>query len=402
MSGSNNNNNHFTRLPTEDPEQGHVQGQQQPGGGHHHDDDDESLQADGAPPHKPPPLALLGFGFALDAYDLFIINAVLLLFNDINKPTDFEKAFVSTMALAGSMVGQIVFGTLGDAISHRSMFIVSASLMLLGSLASGFLQFSPSFFINLGLVRFLLGFGIGGEYPLSATLGAQTVVEPTTDAEGNIVDAGKTKSEQLARIFAFQGAGTFAAVGTGLILFYATSEDVAWRWCFWIGAFPCLFLALLRYYYLFYRNKAVDSARRQVQVTFAKAWARSKAQLTVAMSAAAPGTANYRCRLLCGALNWFLLDVVFYANGLFSGTILNEFTHKVTSNSLKYNAVLGAVAVIGYFAAIVLIERVGRKTLQWTGFVVRAPAIRWTCHVSCVRAYHTDDGHHVPGGCRGH
>jgi PHS family inorganic phosphate transporter-like MFS transporter len=330
---------------------------------------------------KPPPLALLGFGFALDAYDLFVVNAVLIILSDVMKPTDFEKSFISTMALFGSMIGQIIFGTLGDAISHRSMFLLSVSLMLLGSLVSGLLPFAASFYVALGMIRFVLGFGIGGEYPLSAALGAQTVVQDVRNDQGYLLVKGKTKSGQLARIFAFQGMGTLTAILAGLAFYHSMSSDRAWRACFLLGALPCIFLAAARYYYLFARHSesSTDPAAKTAisttaaagkstsTVTLAQAWAKSKLQLSIALS-----TPLYRRRLWGAALNWFLLDIVFYANGIFSGTILNDFTHKVTADSLKYNAILGALAVVGYLCAIALIDRVGRRTLQLFGFIAMA------------------------------
>lgn len=82
----------------------------------------------------------------------------------------------------------------------------------------------------------------------------------------------------------------------------------------------------------------------------------------------------YKWHVVGTSLSWFLLDVVFYANGLFN--------HDVTEIILSHNrgttaledsrnaAVLCVIAVPGYLMAITHIETVGRKNVQMLGFVV--------------------------------
>lgn len=80
-------------------------------------------------------------------------------------------------------------------------------------------------------------------------------------------------------------------------------------------------------------------------------------------------------------MTWFLLDISFYGNGLFSSVIVKGFglvdTSSVRSEVLgtaKLNVYLTLMAVPGYFAAIYLIDRLGRRKLQLYGFLALAGA----------------------------
>lgn len=97
-------------------------------------------------------------------------------------------------------------------------------------------------------------------------------------------------------------------------------------------------------------------------------------------------------RVLVGtALNWLLLDVTFYANGLFSGIILASASFVVSEDAaaaLRETIVasiwLGLMAVPGYFCAVLLIDRHGRKPLQLWGFV--AISVRACARPAVARA----------------
>ena len=77
---------------------------------------------------------------------------------------------------------------------------------------------------------------------------------------------------------------------------------------------------------------------------------------------------------------WFIFDITFYANGLFSATILDEMklglSHDNADDQVqeliticKFNIFLTAVALPGYWVATWLIETsLGRKNLQIVGF----------------------------------
>jgi hypothetical protein len=74
---------------------------------------------------------------------------------------------------------------------------------------------------------------------------------------------------------------------------------------------------------------------------------------------------------------WYLLDVDFYANGLFNhdvtATILSSNTAHTTALQDAYNSIIIClIGIPGYFICVYMIERVGRKAIQFNGFVCMA------------------------------
>ncbi|GLJ22753.1 hypothetical protein SUGI_0428570 [Cryptomeria japonica] len=82
---------------------------------------------------------------------------------------------VNGIALCGILVGNIFFGRLGDRMGHKKIYGITLVLIMGGSFGSGFsLDSSPKLVVaTLCFFRFWLGVGIGGDYPLSATIIAE-------------------------------------------------------------------------------------------------------------------------------------------------------------------------------------------------------------------------------------
>ncbi|MGC8969279.1 MAG: MFS transporter [Conexivisphaera sp.] len=80
---------------------------------------------------------------------------------------------------------------------------------------------------------------------------------------------------------------------------------------------------------------------------------------------------RYWVTLLGTALSWFIMDIAFYGTGIYSAVIVrgilgvpSSITQELFEAGLPY--VVGAP---GYFLAVVLLDRVGRKALQVAGFL---------------------------------
>jgi MFS transporter, PHS family, inorganic phosphate transporter len=120
--------------------------------------------------------AIAGMGFFTDAYDFFAISLVMDLISYLYYEEQIDrgvKATINGIALCGAVPGQLVFGWLGDKMGRKRIYGVTLLLMVVTSLASG-LYFGTNEASNVVAVlcffRFWLGFGIGGDYPLSATI----------------------------------------------------------------------------------------------------------------------------------------------------------------------------------------------------------------------------------------
>ncbi|GMN68336.1 hypothetical protein TIFTF001_037390 [Ficus carica] len=162
-------------------------------------------------------VVVTGMGFFTDAYDLFCISLVTKLLGRIYYPVTASPkpgilppnvaAAVNGVALCGTLAGQLFFGCLGDKLGRKRVYGLTLILMVFSSIASG-LSFGNSpqaVMTTLCFFRFWLGFGIGGDYPLSATIMAE-------------YSSKRSRGAFIAAVFAMQGFGILAGGGVAILV----------------------------------------------------------------------------------------------------------------------------------------------------------------------------------------
>lgn len=322
-----------------------------------------------------------GMGFFTDAYDLFIIGTVLLLISKdttISKQSIFGGTFASNAALIGSsaliaaFLGALVFGALADRLGRKAIYGIELIIMAIGALLSA----AAPTLTWLIIVRFILGVGIGGDYPVSATIISE---------HANKKDRGKL----VAMVFSMQAAGLVAGYVVALIILGAgVQPDLAWRLLLGLGAVPALATFWLR-------RRVPESPRFLLDV---------KGDLEAAQSAANRGgkrgmaphesstqerraypvgqrlrgswvifsSPRYLALLLGTAGSWFLLDYAYYGNTISSPIIIDGILGKVSpfQTTLAGFVIVVLAAVPGYVAAMLLMDVLGRRRIQLLGFAV--------------------------------
>ncbi|MDG6907803.1 MAG: MFS transporter [Nitrososphaerota archaeon] len=314
-------------------------------------------------------------GFFTDAYDLFIIGVALLIFGAYKLPGfnmgtgilgQSAGAFVGSSAIFAAVIGQLIFGHLGDRVGRKTVYGIEASILVVGALLSAI---STNVFWLI-LFRFIEGIGIGGDYPMSATIMSEY---------SNVKDRGKL----VSLIFANQGIGSVAAVAIGLASVAFLPPDLAWRVALGVGAIPAALVIYLRRkipetprYSLLVRGNAAEAKRGanllKGDITDTEVRARS--------SGISKFFQRYWRTLVVTAGSWFLLDMAFYGTGIYSGPIVSAILP--ISSSLPVHAQLFTkvfeagipyfVGFFGYFTAVALMDRLGRKLTQLQGFAMMA------------------------------
>ncbi|KAG1844446.1 MFS general substrate transporter [Suillus tomentosus] len=352
-------------------------------------------------------LGIAGVGFFLDAYDLFIINPVSTmlqyrLYPGGNMPANLQ-GLLKASANIGSVIGQFLFGYCADAFGRKAiygkelMLIIIATILCI-STPTGSL--SPNgCLIYLTIFRILLGVGVGGDYPMSASV---------TSDRATI----RKRGTMLAYIFANQGWGSFVGSLVTIIVLACykhvmndeneTSKvDGVWRIVIGmslIPAFGTLYQRLTLPESTRYKKSQEADVVEQDDLEKEKIEVKAdvhatESDLNVDRGASVPKKSHVlevikyfsewrHLKILIGTCScWFLLDVAFYGINLNTNVVLSEIGYagatgtpweklfKVATGNIIITA-LGFVP--GYYVTVLTIEKLGRKTIQVMGFLMEA------------------------------
>jgi PHS family inorganic phosphate transporter-like MFS transporter len=305
-----------------------------------------------------------GMGFFTDAYDLFVIGiASTLITKDWNLSSGQVSLLNSTMLFA-AFLGAMVLGRFADLGGRKRVYWLVAAIMVVAALASAL---APSYWVLIAF-RFLLGFGVGGDYPVSAVLMSEYA---------NRKDRGKL----VGMVFGTQALGLIVGPLVALTLLGAgASDNVTWRVLLGLGAVPAAAVIYLR-------RKMPESPRYQVQVQ-GKA-EQASAELSAFTGGQVNGdgsggprhelglraflTSRHWLIMLAGtAGTWFLLDYAYYGNTISTPQILSLISpHASTMTKIALQLAIFVVAAVpGYLLAIARLDKIGHRRLQLLGFAM--------------------------------
>jgi PHS family inorganic phosphate transporter-like MFS transporter len=317
-----------------------------------------------------------GMGFFTDAYDLFIIGVALSILTPLWHLNTVEISLVGSTSLIAAALGSIIFGRIADHIGRKAIYSLTLIVLAIGAIASAF---APNI-ICLLIFRFILGLGIGGDYPLSATLMSEYA---------NRKDRGKL----ITMVFSMQGLGlVLAPLLTIVLLSIHISNDLVWRLMLGIGALPALGTFYLRHQiaetprFALSMNGDINAATHTIgQVTGTKSTDKQKppSQMTTNQPRTRMKrkswfyllfTPRYLRWLIGTAGSWFLLDIAYYGTTISSPIILKLLNpHASLKVNTFYTLLIFLIAAVpGYILAAFTIDRFGRKWIQCVGFGMMA------------------------------
>ena len=311
-----------------------------------------------------------GMGFFTDAYDLFIIGMALVYLKPEWHLTAGQIGILGSGSLLAAFLGALTLGRLADLIGRKTIYGLEAALMAIGALACAF---APDFTWLL-VFRFILGFGIGGDYPMSAVLMSE-------------YSNAKQRGSLVSLVFGMQGLGLVFGPVVALTLEAAgISHDIIWRIMLGLGAIPPLAVLYLRRtmpesprYKALVRGQSEAAARDMAsysegQIQAAGQTTGSRLQPRKMTLRAFLGNRRNLLMILGTAGSWFLLDYAFYGNVISTPQIIGLLApHASRLQGTAWALVIFAVAAVpGYLASILLMDRIGHRRLQMIGFAVMA------------------------------
>ena len=322
-------------------------------------------------------------------------------------PINLDAA-VSSVALCGTLAGQLFFGWAGDKFGRKSVYGLTLFVMIFCAAAQ-----SMSFGVNgvavIGTLcwwRFFLGFGVGGDYPLSATIMSE-------------YSSRLSRGAFVSAVFAMQGVGILTAAAVSIIVvsifngYYPSlpypaddmagnptlywsliqqscprQSDFVWRVVLGFGAFPAATTMYLRStmpetprYTLHVQKNKEQLAADMTEVTnmeldSAQTQVTKHEHMTFGMFLKKHGKELLGC-----AMTWFLLDVAFYSQNLFQKDVflqigwlppaasVNAMTETFRVARAQALIALGST-IPGYYFTVFTVDFMGRLKIQYMGFAM--------------------------------
>ncbi len=311
-----------------------------------------------------------GMGFFTDAYDLFVIGIVVSILKVQWSLNTTQVSWLNSATLLASAFGAIVFGRVADMLGRKRIYGYEVLILAAGAIASAF----ATGFAFLIVCRVILGIGIGGDYPVSATIMSE-------------YSGKQSRGRLVGLVFAMQGLGLiFGPLFASILLGLGISDNLVWRILLGFGAIPGLAVFYLRrQIHETPRFAVAGGAHEEAEAAIASATGNevqvpageSKAKIPQgAMDGFHKILGNRRLLiwLLGTAGGWLLLDFCYYGNTISSPEILKLINPHATllDNTLTQLAIFAVFALPGYAVAILLLDKTGRKTIQVMGFAMMA------------------------------
>ncbi|KAJ2014822.1 hypothetical protein GGI06_003460 [Coemansia sp. S85] len=366
-------------------------------------------------------LTVCGVAFLNDAYDMFAINIVAMIlgfvyYNDAagSAQNTVPKKWDTLIKIAvqvGCLLGQLIMGRLGDKVGRTTVYSAGLMIAIITTIASAFSSSMVrgfNVFIVLFIWRLLLGFGIGSDYPLTATIVSEYA---------SVHNRGKL----MAAVFSFQGFGNVLAPIVSIIVLACFAQsidhdvqnlDYVWRIIIGVGCIPGVST-------LYWRLTMTDSERFQhvndhalspsdesttVDAESEKLLAQQASTGSASPAPEEPGAretalaipeevhprrvktfvqyfSEWRhLKVLLGtSIAWFSLDVAFYGINLnssivigaigFAGDIRADRPSRYIIRNCLGNIIINILgSVPGYWISVFTIERLGRVRIQLLGF----------------------------------
>ncbi|KAJ7100970.1 major facilitator superfamily domain-containing protein [Mycena belliarum] len=374
-------------------------------------------------------LFIASTGFFIDAYDLFNINLVVVILNFVvngklsgtiaNAP--LQGGVLKAAANIGCVVGQIAFGLAGDVFGRKAIYGIEMMVTTLATILiiAAPLSLGAGLFTYITIFRVLMGIGIGGDYPMSASVVAD---------RANL----RRRGTMVTFIFAMQGWGSLIGGLVFIILLAIYKKGVqthghlgqlnsVWRIYTGLIIIPAVITIAQRLLMPeSTRMKGVHAVRedpslitkgrvigvkpdhsaekvgegsekvaegsedgdREAAHTAARRLAATKAGRAAAWREARVYFSEWRhLKILIGTtMSWFLLDIIFYGISLNQAIFISALGLASSKDPWEFLWQQGVANVViavggflpGYYFTLFTIEYIGRKPIQIMGLTMNA------------------------------
>lgn len=297
-------------------------------------------------------LGVTGLGWLFDSMDTGLIAFILPVLAKEWQLAPGQMGLIGSIGLIGMALGAVISGTVADHIGRKKVFTIT---VLLYSIATAFCAMAWDY-TSLLVFRFLVGFGLGGELPVAATLVSEYA-------------PAHVRGKFIVLLESFWALGWIVAAAIA----YFFIPVYGWRMAFWIGAIPAVYVFLIRLHmpesvrYLL-AHQRVAEARQIVVDLEMKLGVPVKSFGTEAevlpkqepISFATLWKKPFLSRTIMLWLVWFGINYSYYGIFMWLPSIVFQQGFTVVK-TFEYVLIMTLAQLPGYYSAAWLVDRLGRK-----------------------------------------
>ncbi|MHA6528894.1 MFS transporter [Paenibacillus sp. BAC0078] len=281
-----------------------------------------------------------GLSWMFDAMDVGMISFVVAALAKEWGLGPERIGYLTSINSVGMAVGAAAAGILADRFGRKSVLLWT---LLIFSIASGLSAFAAGYAV-LCVLRFVAGFGLGGELPVASTLVSESV-------------PAKERGRAVVLLESFWAAGWIASA----LIAYFVIPDYGWRIAFAIGAVPAL--------YALYLRRAIDDSPRFTEV-------KKKTTVPLRSRIASVWSAEHRRSTIMLWILWFTVVFSYYGMFLWLPTVMVLKGFSLV-RSFEYVLIMTLAQLPGYFTAAYFIEKFGRKFVLVIYLLLTAVSAAW-------------------------
>lgn len=301
-------------------------------------------------------LVVTGLGWLFDSMDTGLISFVLPVLAKEWGLSPEQVGWIGSIGLIGMALGAVLAGTIADRLGRKKVF---AATVILYSVSTGLCAVAWSY-ESLLVFRFLVGFGLGGELPVAATLMSEYA-------------PSHLRGRFIVLLESFWGVGWLVAA----CISYLLIPQFGWKIAFLIGALPAVYVFLIRLHmpesirYLISKNK-IDEAKEIILNLEKKLHVESKnfdeklssaeigSEKTAKPKFASLWSPQFRIRTIMLWAAWFGIVYSYYGIFMWLPSIVFAQGFAVVK-TFEYVLIMTLAQLPGYFAAAWLVDKIGRR-----------------------------------------
>ncbi|EGN99154.1 hypothetical protein SERLA73DRAFT_182000 [Serpula lacrymans var. lacrymans S7.3] len=262
---------------------------------------------------------------------------------------------LSSVAFAGTVVGMLAFGYISDKLGRKfGMMSATAIVALFSGLSAASSGANHSFGGMIAMLcacRFLLGIGIGAEYPCGS-------VSASEQSEEEGISKNAQHRWLVLATNSMIDFGFVVGAFVPLVLYWIFGDNhlrAVWRLSLGLGVVPAVLVFFWRLRMeepTRFKKDSMKNTRIPYLLAFKRYW---KGFLGIALS-------------------WFIYDFITYPFGIYSSTIVDSITGNSTSLTVVFgwSVVINLFYIPGTICGAFVIDFLGPKATMITGLLAQA------------------------------